>query len=368
MELSAVGESVFAAESIIKRRIRRGRWEYLVKWKGWSQKYSTWEPEENILDARLFSAFEERERERELFGPKKRGPKPETFLLKAKAKAKEKTYEFRKEAPRGIQVSYPVPEPVITPRAREGLRTVVPTIFPPSAVNRGESVHVRPPEPERRPKPPPPAALTVQESLRFPKKRGRKPKLHLHYDKDDGSSSAEPDAKRSRLLEEPMPHGLMSKMSRRLHHHGETSEHSLLQLTKRFQEETTITPKPSSEQRHVGGAGLSYTCAFNPDKRDPGGHRTYCVSRMSVHHHGKLKHSGDHRSHQVKEYRPPRDRPAVMPSQAESSHESPARPTSLWAPRLTNLDTVTVTDVTMNFLTVTIRESSTDKGFFRDKR
>uniref|UniRef100_A0A672H384 Chromobox protein homolog 8-like n=1 Tax=Salarias fasciatus TaxID=181472 RepID=A0A672H384_SALFA len=55
MELSAVGESVFAAESIIKRRIRRGRWEYLVKWKGWSQKYSTWEPEENILDARLFA-------------------------------------------------------------------------------------------------------------------------------------------------------------------------------------------------------------------------------------------------------------------------------------------------------------------------
>ncbi|KAF4092778.1 hypothetical protein AMELA_G00024330 [Ameiurus melas] len=53
MELSAVGERVFAAESIIKRRIRRGRMEYLVKWKGWSQKYSTWEPEENILYDRL---------------------------------------------------------------------------------------------------------------------------------------------------------------------------------------------------------------------------------------------------------------------------------------------------------------------------
>uniref|UniRef100_A0A673W3H8 Chromobox homolog 8a (Pc class homolog, Drosophila) n=1 Tax=Salmo trutta TaxID=8032 RepID=A0A673W3H8_SALTR len=60
MELSAVGERVFAAESIIKQRIRRGRMEYLVKWKGWSKKYSTWEPEENILDARLFAAFEER--------------------------------------------------------------------------------------------------------------------------------------------------------------------------------------------------------------------------------------------------------------------------------------------------------------------
>uniref|UniRef100_A0A672M6A7 Chromobox protein homolog 8-like n=1 Tax=Sinocyclocheilus grahami TaxID=75366 RepID=A0A672M6A7_SINGR len=56
MELSAVGERVFAAESIIKRRIRRGRMGYLVKWKGWSPKYSTWEPEENILDSRLFDS------------------------------------------------------------------------------------------------------------------------------------------------------------------------------------------------------------------------------------------------------------------------------------------------------------------------
>nr|5EQ0_A Chain A, Chromobox protein homolog 8 [Homo sapiens] len=55
------GERVFAAEALLKRRIRKGRMEYLVKWKGWSQKYSTWEPEENILDARLLAAFEERE-------------------------------------------------------------------------------------------------------------------------------------------------------------------------------------------------------------------------------------------------------------------------------------------------------------------
>nr|KAF6367817.1 chromobox 6 [Myotis myotis] len=82
MELSAVGERVFAAESIIKRRIRKGRIEYLVKWKGWAIKYSTWEPEENILDSRLIAAFEQKERERELYGPKKRGPKPKTFLLK----------------------------------------------------------------------------------------------------------------------------------------------------------------------------------------------------------------------------------------------------------------------------------------------
>ncbi|XP_061567106.1 chromobox protein homolog 8a [Cololabis saira] len=366
MELSAVGESVFAAESIIKRRIRRGRWEYLVKWKGWSQKYSTWEPEENILDARLFAAFEERERERELFGPKKRGPKPETFLLKAKAKAKEKTYDFRRETPRGIQVSYPIPEPVITPRAREGLRTVVPTIFPPSAVNRGESIQVRPPEPERRPRPPTLGApLAAQESLRFPKKRGRKPKLHSHYDEDDASSHGELDAKRSTFLEQPTSHG-PSKTPRRLHHPGETSDHSLIQLTKRFQEETTITPKASGEHSHAGGAGLSYTCTYSPDEHesDQGGHRTHYLSPQT----SKRRHSDDQRRHRGKECCALRERAAAVSSRSESIHETATRAASCWAPDFCSLDTVTVTDVTMNFLTVTIRESSTDKGFFKEKR
>ena len=34
--------------------------EYLVKWKGWGPKYSTWEPEENILDVRLIEQFDKR--------------------------------------------------------------------------------------------------------------------------------------------------------------------------------------------------------------------------------------------------------------------------------------------------------------------
>ncbi|XP_057673029.1 chromobox protein homolog 8a [Corythoichthys intestinalis] len=297
MELSAVGESVFAAESIIKRRIRRGRWEYLVKWKGWSHKYSTWEPEENILDERLLAAFEERERERELFGPKKRGPKPETFLLKAKAR--EKTYEFRQEP---VQVSYPVPEPVATPRAREGLRAVVPTIFPPSAVNRGESVAGQALELERRSRP---MASSYQEP--GPKKRGRKPKLRPHYNRVE-----EEDA-------EPAP-----KMSRRLTHDRATSD--LIQLTKRFQEETTITPKSESDRRS----------------------RTHYLAVLK-HHDKRIElpiATGE-------------DLGVVCP---------PTPPGSSWTPHFSNMDTVTVTDVTMNLLTVTVRENYTDKGFFRGKR
>ena len=59
MELSAVGERVFAAEYILRKRIRKSRVEYLVKWKGWSPKFNTWEPEENILDARLLESYEQ---------------------------------------------------------------------------------------------------------------------------------------------------------------------------------------------------------------------------------------------------------------------------------------------------------------------
>jgi len=58
---SDLGEMVFAAEKISKKRLRKGKVEYLVKWQGWGPKYSTWEPEENILDARLIDQFNEKQ-------------------------------------------------------------------------------------------------------------------------------------------------------------------------------------------------------------------------------------------------------------------------------------------------------------------
>ncbi|KAL6110624.1 cbx4 [Pungitius sinensis] len=81
MELPAAGEHVFAVESIEKKRIRKGRFEYLVKWRGWSPKYNTWEPEDNILDPRLLDAFQDRERQEQLMGYRKRGPKPKHLLV-----------------------------------------------------------------------------------------------------------------------------------------------------------------------------------------------------------------------------------------------------------------------------------------------
>ncbi|KAL1767213.1 chromobox protein-like 7 isoform X3 [Sigmodon hispidus] len=85
MELSAIGEQVFAVESIRKKRVRKGKVEYLVKWKGWPPKYSTWEPEEHILDPRLVMAYEEKEERDRASGYRKRGPKPKRLLLQEPA-------------------------------------------------------------------------------------------------------------------------------------------------------------------------------------------------------------------------------------------------------------------------------------------
>ncbi|VDN05964.1 unnamed protein product [Thelazia callipaeda] len=59
------GQDVYAAEKILRCRIRKkcgdhlrhsiGKTEYLIKWKGWSNHYNTWEPLSNILNENLFT-------------------------------------------------------------------------------------------------------------------------------------------------------------------------------------------------------------------------------------------------------------------------------------------------------------------------
>ncbi|XP_049615441.1 chromobox protein homolog 7 isoform X1 [Syngnathus scovelli] len=81
MELSAIGEQVFAVESIMKKRVRKGNVEYLLKWKGWPPKYSTWEPEEHILDQRLVQSYEEKEQRDRTLGHRRKRSKAKQLLL-----------------------------------------------------------------------------------------------------------------------------------------------------------------------------------------------------------------------------------------------------------------------------------------------
>ncbi|XP_013407194.1 chromobox protein homolog 8 [Lingula anatina] len=105
MELSQVGDQVFAAESILKRRIRKGKVEYLVKWKGWSLKHCTWEPADNILDTRLLENFRQQLlREQEKGSPyKRRGRKPKWLLdQQARQRAAEGQQKRNSESDQGI--------------------------------------------------------------------------------------------------------------------------------------------------------------------------------------------------------------------------------------------------------------------------
>uniref|UniRef100_A0A8C5E9T3 Chromobox protein homolog 8-like n=1 Tax=Gouania willdenowi TaxID=441366 RepID=A0A8C5E9T3_GOUWI len=82
MELSSIGDQVFAVESITKKRVRKGNVEYLLKWQGWSPKYSTWEPEDNILDPRLVLAYEENQEKNRALAYRKKGLRPRRLLLR----------------------------------------------------------------------------------------------------------------------------------------------------------------------------------------------------------------------------------------------------------------------------------------------
>lgn len=88
----SLGDQVFAAEAITKKRTRKGGTEYLVKWKGWSPRYSTWEPEENILDPRLIQQFVLKEEAKlaekgETCGKRGRKPKAEKREMRKRFKS-----------------------------------------------------------------------------------------------------------------------------------------------------------------------------------------------------------------------------------------------------------------------------------------
>lgn len=286
------------------------------------------------------------------------------FVLQAQAKAKAKTYEFRSDSSRGIRVPYPGRSPQelgSTSRAREGLRQIP---LPPQSSSTMATTNTSRVE-------------TIQEnrvgaeedlSEAALKKRGPKPRKELYKDVPETADVASKrksveqgdrmvvDYLKARKLEEAANPGT-AKYS---------PGHSVIQLARRREPELPSTV--SSPRAEVGlklGAPETYPprlTKHRADYLDPKGQSGLDLGAP------KILHSS---ANQGSLYRDGIGTQAGRPSliaRIPVSRILGDPEEEAWSPSLNNLEKVVVTDVTSNFLTVTIKESSTDQGFFKEKR
>lgn len=336
----------------------QGKVEYRVKWKGWSQRHNTWEPEENILDDRLIDIFERSQR----YGssiPKKQIRKrvleeTDSDEDASQPEVVEKEPVIKKEKVKMKETPSKKPEPAKCIKKEEAFNPKVPGTVLTSSLSSTN------------------ALTKVSTSAAVPKT------VYPHdniTEADDASSSSSDDQPivSKEVLGAKRKAEVLSKESGKI---GVTIKKTLATPTKqplqpqiKIERTPTHSAKDNEDERHSSATDSSNASTAAVDSKD--------TPKALIPEKPVLV---------VKAEEPITPEKAASPETKTSCKENKftnlmtnsnmkllTSPKSahprLWLPKAQSTsDQVFITDVTVNLETVTIRECKTERGFFKSRQ